>query len=298
MIDPKIFYDSFLVNYFDYKATYLKFALNNYKEFLLEKSILQYSDREFLLTIKSDIRQTLFQAIETVFEILFALAPDQDGYTADKDILKTLSKGEFHYRKIDQIAEDKNELNFLDGDILLTDQNKVSILQYIFFFGLHKTDDIQEKIKTSLEAVKDGLFILAQEFSNRSEYNCYKHGLRIIPALHFFKLMRVDNNEKIVNWDLTDSMTYYQEDEKENKMEFITKVFDTERDFNLLRLCSDLLWNMIKIRDLAFNKLPKSSSETASIEIIFFGKDLIKVANKVHVPIQNLRFSASIKEKK
>jgi hypothetical protein len=96
MIDPKIFYSTFLVNYFDYKTTYLKFALKNYKQFHLENIILQYSDKDLHLTIKSDIRQTLFQAIETVFEILFALAPDSDGFTADKDILRTLSKGESH----------------------------------------------------------------------------------------------------------------------------------------------------------------------------------------------------------
>lgn len=293
-----MFYSTFLVNHFDYKTTYLKFALKNYKQFHLENIILQYSDKDFLLTIKSDIRQTLFQAIETVFEILFALAPDKDGFTADKDILRTLSKGEFHYKKINQITEDPKALDFLNNEILLTDGTKVPVDQYIFYFGLHNSDEIQDKIKISLEAIRNGLLVLAQEFSNRSEYNCYKHGLRIIPALSFFKLMRADNNNQIANWDLSDSMTYYREDEKENKMEFVTKVFDTDRDLNLLRLCSDLLWSMIKIRDIAFNKLPKSSSETASVQILFFNKDLIKDANKGNIPIQNLRFTTTFESKK
>jgi hypothetical protein len=231
-----------------------------------------------------------------VFEILFALTPDKDGFTADKDILRTLSKGEFHYKKINQISEDPQALDFLNNDVLLTDGAKVSVGQYIFYFGLHKADDIQEKIQISLEAVKNGLFILAKEFADRNEYNCYKHGLRIIPALNFFKVMRADNNDQIANWDLSDSMTYYREDENENKMQFITKVFDTERDLNLLRLCSDLIWNIIKIRDIAFNKLPKISSETASVDVLFFDKDLIKVANKGNIPIQNLRFTTTFEK--
>jgi hypothetical protein len=294
MINPKIFYSTFLVNYFDFKTTYLKSALNHYKEFHLEKIILQYSEKDFLLTIKSDVRQTLFQAIETVFEILFALVPDKDGYTADTEILRTLSKGEFHYKEINKIAEDKATLDFLDKEVQLTDGNKVSVGQYIFYFGLHLLDDIKAKISESLEAIRNGLYVLAIEFSDRDEYNCYKHGMRIIPALTFFKLMRADNNNQIVNWDLSNSMTYYKEDAKENKMEFVTKVFDTERDLNLLRLCSDLLWNVIKIRDVAFNKLPKSSSEEFPIEILFFDKDLVSVANKGNIPLQNLRFSTTI----
>lgn len=292
MIDPKIFYSAFLVNYFDYKTTYLKHALSNYKKFQLENILLQYADKDFLHTIKSDVRQTLFQAIETVFEILFALTPDKDGFTADKDILRTLSKGEMHYKNINQISEEPEALDFLNKDVLLTDGNKVSVGQYIFYFGLHKAD-LHEKIQPSLEAIKKGLLILSQEFSDRSEYNCYKHGLRIIPALSFFKLMRADNNNQIADWDLSDSMTYYKEDLKEKKIEFVTKVFDTERDFNMLRLCSDLLWNMIKIRDMAFNKLPKKGDDPVTLEILFFDMDLVKEANKGYIPLQNLRFTTT-----
>ena len=50
---------------------------------------------------------------------------------------------------------------------------------------------------------------------------------------------------------------------------------------------------MIKIRDLAFNKLNRKEIE--SLDIFFFDKDLIKEANKMNVPLQNLKFTTSIK---
>lgn len=296
MIDPKLFYSKFMVNYFDYKITYLQYALNNYKEFQPENLILQYSDKDFLLTIKSDIRQTLFQAIETVFEIIFALVPNDHGLIADQGILRTLSKGESHYNRIKQISENYKELDFLSENVILPDGESVPIIQYIFYFGLHKNENITEKINTSLEAIRRALFILAKEFSDRGEYNCYKHGLRIIPALNFFKLSRADNNEKIADWDLSDSMTYFKEFEKENTTQFITKVFDTERDLGLIRLCSDLLWNIIKIRNVAFNEAHKSDSKKSLIEVFFFDKDLINSANKTHALIQNLKFTTTFEE--
>lgn len=293
MIDPKIFYSTFQINYFDYKQTYLTHALNNFKEFHQENRILKYSEKDFLLTIKSDIRQTLFQAIETVFEILFALTPDKNGYILDKDILRILSKSNFPYNRISKIAENAKELDFFGKEILLSNGETALIGEYIFYFGLYSFKKNQDKIKDSIEAIKTALHILAVEFSDRKEYNCYKHGLRIIPAMTAFKLMKSQTKEKIVTWDLSDSMTYYLENDKLNKLEFVTKVFDTERDIKLTRLCSDLLWNIIKIRDVAFNKLIKKEGE--SLDILFFDKDLVKTANKMNVPIQNLRFTTSIK---
>lgn len=296
MLDPKVFYSRFMVNYFDFKLTYLRYALKNYSEFHLADVILQYSDEDFLFAIRSDIRQTLFQAIETVFEMIFALVPDEKGFIADTDILRTLSKGEFHYNKIKKISENQKELDFLFEEVLLSDGESVPLIQYIFYFGLYKNDEIQERIKLSLDAIRNGLLILAKEFSDRDEYNCYKHGLRIIPALNFFKISRVDNNEKIADWDLSDSMTYFKEFEQANTTQFITKVFDTDRDMGLIRLCSDFLWNIIKIRNAAFNEAPRSDSKKSPIEVFFFDKDLIKSANKQHASIQNFKFTTTFTE--
>lgn len=295
MIDPKIFYSTFQVNYFDYKQAYQKYALNNIKEFGLENQILDYSEKDFRQAIKSDIRQTLFQAIETVFDVVFALTKTSNGKYLDVDILRTLSIPTYHYDRITKIAEDKSELNFLDTEVKLNDNISVTLGEYIFFFGLAEHSEIRSIMNENLDAIKIALHILATEFSDRKEYNSYKHGIRLIPALTDFILQKPTTKENIAKWDLRDSLTFYSEDEKTGDMEFITKVFDTDRDLMLTRLCSDLLWNIIKLRDLTFNK--KSSDEFVTLNIMLFNKDLVTKANKVNISIQNLRFSWTFRKK-
>lgn len=293
MIDPKSFYSHFQINYFNYKLAYLQNALNNYPVFEKEKVILEYSDKDFLLAIKSDIRQTLFQAIESVFEFFYALNPNEEGHIIDREIMRTLSRAEFHYSKIKDIADDINTLEYLDQPLKLSDGTLVPLGEYIFYFGIHSIERFKSKKEESLMAIKTALHLLALEFSDRREYNCYKHGLRIIPALSNLQVMAVEDQSKCFTWDLNDSMTYYTEDEKANKFEFVTKVFDSQRDIKLIRICCDLLWNIVKLRDIAFNKAGKIDG---SLHIFFFNKDLVKDAYKMNVSIQNLRFTAALND--
>jgi hypothetical protein len=294
MIDPKDFYSTFQVNYFDYKQSYQLYALNSIKEFGLEDKILDYSEKDFRQAIKSDIRQTLFQAIETVFDLVYALTKTRHGKYLDVEILRTLSFPILYYDRISKIAENKLELDFLDKEVYLENNIPVTLCEYIFYFGAADNQDFRPKIMESLGAIKEALYILAREFSDRKEYNSYKHGLRIIPALTFFILQNPTTKKNLAKWDLSDSMTYYSENEKSGKMEFITKVFDTDRDLKLTSLCSNLIWNIIKLRDLAFNK--KKPGETVSLKVILFTKDIVKEANTINTSFQNLRLTTSIRK--
>jgi len=295
MIDPKDFYSTFQVNYFDYKQAYQSYALKNIKEFGLAEKILDYSEKDFLKAIKSDIRQTLFQAIETVFDLVFALTKTRNGKYLDVEILRTLSKPTFHYERISKIAENKLELDFLNLKVHLADNLSVSLGEYIFFFGTYENQNFRAHINESLDAIKEALYILAKEFSDRKEYNSFKHGLRIVPALTFFILQNPDTKKDLAKWNLSDSLTFYSENEKSGKMEFVTKVFDTERDIKLTSLCSNLIWNIIKLRDLAFNK--KKPNEIVTLNVMLFNKDIVSEASKINTSFQNLKFSSTISKK-
>jgi hypothetical protein len=289
MLDHKMFYNKFQINYFDYKLAYLVFAEEHFRDWHQEDKILNYSEKDFILAVKSDIRQTLFQAIETLFEIIFALFPQKNAKLPDMEILRTLSKGAFPYDKINKIAEDQIELDFLKKEIILSNKEKVTLGEYIFYYNIAATGDYIDKIRVSLEAIRKGLHILAIEFSDRKEYNCYKHGLRLVPAVNFFEIKRVDTQETIKKFDLTDSLTYYSEDTKIGKTEYVTKVFETERDKRLITLCSGLLWNIIKIRDVIFNKLPKH--QNGALSILFFDDDIISKATRISINLNDLRLS-------
>jgi len=294
MIDPKDFYSTFQVNYFDYKQAYQSYALKNIKEFGLEDKILDYSEKDFRQAIKSDIRQTLFQAIETVFDLVYALTKTRRGKYLDVEILRTLSFPTLYYDRIGKIAKDKLELDFLDKEVYLEDNISVTLCEYIFYFGAAENQDFRPKIIESLGAIKEALYILAKEFSDRKEYNSYKHGLRIVPALTYFIIQNPTTKKNLGKWDLSDSMTYYSENEKSGKMEFITKVFDTDRDLKLTSLCSNLIWNIIKLRDLAFNK--KKPGEIVSLKVILFTKDIVSEANTINTSFQNLRLSTTVRK--
>lgn len=287
MISKNLFYSQFQINYFDYKQGSLKFLLENYQKVGLDKSIIEYDEKDYLTAIRSDIRQTYFQAIETVFELFFALLPDKNGKVTYQTIEK-ITLSELPYSKISEIAKNKEVLNYLDDEFIYPDHTKSTLGEFIFYFGLHKSN-FKIDFPESLEAIKHGLWILANEFSDRREYNSYKHGLRILPALQTLSVCDVDTLEEQITFDLKDSMTFYSYDKKTKETTYTTKVFDSQKDLRMTRVCSNLIWNMIKFRDVSFNgKLKENDCKFA---ILFFGKEEINEANKTDVKLQDLKFS-------
>jgi hypothetical protein len=286
--DPKIFYKSFQVNYYDYKQLSLKYILENTDKLNLDKVVLDYNKKDFERAIKSSIRQTYFHAIETLFELIFALCPNQYGLINEVEIIRTISISRFPYKKIEGIAKDEKNLEFLDQEIHAGDK-KFTLGHFIFFIGITKKEMVKE-LNDNLEVIKHGLQILAKDFSDRREYNSYKHGLRIMPALKSFTLASPTNKDLKLTWDLEDSMTFYTEN-KSGELEFITKTFDSDRDINMTSFCSNLIWNIITLRRARFFK------DKQEIPILLFDKDSIDKAQKQNVKIQDLKYKLAPKDK-
>src|SRR5690554_6336100 len=118
MINRNLFFSSFQLNYFDYKQLSLKYLLENYSIIGLDKCIIEYKESDHITAIRSDIRQTCFQAIETVFEVLFALLPDKNGHINDNRIIERITTSELPYSKIRDIAQNENALNDLDKQLV------------------------------------------------------------------------------------------------------------------------------------------------------------------------------------
>ncbi|HEY0262341.1 MAG TPA: hypothetical protein VGB95_04900, partial [Chitinophagales bacterium] len=138
----------------------------------------------FRRTLKSDLRQTYFHAIETFFELFIALNPKGKKRFDDENILFNLTNSKWRktYEKIKQIAEDENALDFLDEKINYGNYN-ISIGHYLFYFGWFNNNalsqDFFESLPSIINAIKYGIRIVARDFIQRDEYNAYKHGLRI-----------------------------------------------------------------------------------------------------------------------
>lgn len=286
-MDPLLFYETFQINYYDYKQLSYKYLLENLNSAKLDDIIIDYNEIEYERAIKSSIRQTYFHAIETMFEMIFALIPNEDGTIKDRDILQNISSSKFPYDNIEKIANN-NGLTFLDK-LMTVKTSNISVAHHIFYLGLGG-NDIESKIIESINAIKSFLILTAKDFADRREYNSYKHGLRLIPILKKFNLTDPKSGKIKLEYDLEDSLTFYSENRKNGDVEFITKTFDTNRDIKMTSVISNIIWNIVRIRRVLY--FPKTGSD--SVNIIFFDKDNIEQANRQNVKLKDFKLKFSM----
>jgi hypothetical protein len=286
MITPEQFYQGFQADYFAYRQLRLKNELDS----LLKDptaatldSIYDYSFDDHLRSIKIDIRQTYFQSIETVFELLFSFKPS-GSLIRDDLVLQNLIKRKDHYEDIRKFAEGKGGLEFLEQTFDYGELGSVLGIQYLFY-GLLKDDKLSGQLTESLQAIRIILKIIARDISDRKEYNSYKHGLRIFPMSNFFSIHDHKTKEEILKWDIKDSMSFMEKDEKTGQIDVVTKLFDPERDRNLTIMCNNLISNIIMIRRGAFQKEGKKTA------IMPFNTVDVERLSKPNVAIQDLKIS-------
>ena len=166
------------------------------------------------------------------------------------------------YRKINPISDFNGE--------------KVKFGQYLFYYAF-KQEKFPAGLNKSIEALKYALVLLASEMSDTAEYNSYKHSLRSIPAYTEFALANPDTMEIVMKFDTKNSMTYFQE-LKDGGYSYNTKIFDTERDFKMTLLSSNLICNIIMFRRASIVRdLPK-------IVLAYYSKENVeKCAERIAV---------------
>lgn len=300
MTDPKSFYKDYQKDYHRIKANYLKSMLDDTKKYGLSffgENMLQDNLDDFRLVLKSDLRQTYFHAIETVFELLFALSPKKDTVTEYYDFTLhfrlTYSNWSETYRKIKDIATIDSALDFLDQSIDFADR-KITVGQYLFYMGIFYQSNFENELKAqvenSIEAIKTTLRIIAREFVNREEYNAYKHGLRIVPSLTQITLVPMDVEIDELNFDLSDSMSFYTKMKDPEDIRVITKIFDSERDYRMTSLCSNLIHQMIFYRRILM-KLEIDKNKFSTVGYFFYSNQNILDFNKTIVEIQDMEFT-------
>lgn len=296
MFDPTIFYSSYLDDYHKFKAITIKSILDNLdthtKTFFAE-DLSGETKEAYRKTLQADLRQTYFHAIETFFEIFFCLNPLNKKFMGDKNIMIALTHSNWResYEQIKQIATIENALDFLDTEIEMHN-HKVTVGHYIFYYGISSKQKIDEqfseKLLSSMEAIKYGTRLIAKDFIDREEYNCYKHGLRIIPALKELSIVDMNTMEPHIKWSLDDSMSFFLKTKMADEVKISTKIFDPARDFQMTYFCSNLISNMVYYRKMAFEtkKDPK-----AQMALAFFGKEQVSACNKINVELQNLEYT-------
>lgn len=297
IFEPKIFYKTYLDDFHKFKVILYDKVLSDLPKF--EKEIfgqeLEKEQRDaFRRSIKSDMRQTYFHAIESFFEIFFALSPRGMPNFDDINILFNLTNSNWktNYDKITKIASGEMNLDFLDMEIEYQG-HMITIGHYLFYYGaFDKTkfrSDFFEKVNNSVDAIKFGIKIIAKDFADRDEYNSYKHGLRLIPATSELMLADAKTMEVKIQWNLEDSMSFYLKTKDQNELKIKTKLFDTNRDYAMTYFCSNMISNMVYYRQVSLYKEQKLK-ENEPIAIAFFGRKEIEGCNKMNVEIQDILY--------
>lgn len=299
-ISQREFFRAYQKDYHKIKVTYLCKLIEDFKnqhESIFEpdnKATDKFAEEDILRTIKGDLRQTYFHAIETFFELFFALKPENLDNFLNENLLFKLanSKGRKTYDGITEIANKEDALDFLDNEILIQDF-KVSIGQYLFYPSFYSKIESSNKLKKavqkSIDAIKYGMRIIAKDFINREEYNAYKHGLRLIPSLSKFYLADKKTKEINYEWDISDSVSFYLKSDQPDEFKLTTKLFDFKKDYRMTYFCSNLIHNLIYFRKI--QHMTDDEIEGDQIPIQMFGKKAIDECREANTDWQDLTFT-------
>jgi hypothetical protein len=265
----KIFFKSYLVDHFLHKQVTLLNILENYSK--LKDEVMQgageIDDAQYLLSLRTEIRANLFQAIETLFELIFTLE-GRNGVIYNPYIWYHLSTS--HWRKnLSKIeAIGNGQVDFLDRIVIANPKTKLKVpfVQYVFYFGCVDIS-LMPAILNSLQPIKSILIALAKEFSDRDEYNAFKHSLRLFPIIRFFEFYKQGITDPLLKIDLSNSLTVLKKG-TDDSMVFQIKPLDTVRDYRMCLLCCNLISNIVRSRRAHFYKGESVSLNTFSEETL------------------------------
>jgi hypothetical protein len=248
-IGGKDFIRYYQVDYFLYKILLLKSALKNSipSEEIIAKDVETFTTENWRRTLSLEMHFVCFQSIEALFEAIFALESlDEPNFWFN---ISHSRQGE-NFDAIEEIA--KGNMELFDRIVRLEgDAREMPFLRYLFYL---RTDfpNITTELDESLSRIRDILLHLAQTFTERGDYNAYKHGLRLIPMVKSMIARDNKTGEETTHPEVENSYTYIEKSNKDeianNTVTLRTIVIDTAKDFDIVELSTALLKNIFLAR--------------------------------------------------
>jgi hypothetical protein len=227
----------------------------------LLKGTEDFIDKDFKRVIRTEMHFLYFQMIETLFEIIFAI------YEKDnRDLWLSLSFSKYveNYERI-------SELN--DYSDLFTQKRKdgqekeISILQWIFYFDFNPGLNDDDWNKT-LKNIQKLLLVFAKDFTDRGEYNAYKHSLRFYNSSFSMAIGITGSNNTQSLGSSEDCITFLEKHKKKDennkliptgKIMKTNKPFDFERDYSLCITIYSMIKSIVHTRK--YRLLPAKEGE-------------------------------------
>lgn len=294
--EPEEFYKTFNLNHFDIKQRYNSYLLDlgddKVKE--LNRPLSFVSEEDFKTSLKLDIRFTYLLAIETLFELVFSLLPEEGKVVREFQIIERLIDDKRHYSEIRKFSKgEESRLDLLSKELDHKDIQG-TFLRFLFYRGI--TDpSLNDDVNSSLMIIDQVLRTLASEIADRSEINAHKHGLRGVSVWKGFGFANANNLEDKVEFNIEDSVSYLSK--SKGGYQFLTKALDPERDIKMTRLVSNLIRNIINPRKASImNKKTAKGAKPSEIHIHFFTQKTYDDFNTYHVEIDDIRQTIQFKK--
>ncbi|MFC1855990.1 hypothetical protein ACFL2A_05565 [Thermodesulfobacteriota bacterium] len=255
----KEFYRSYDTEYWINKIMFLKKSHDNFdsiKSHLSSDSTID-EEKNFKRMLRTELHFFYFQMVEALFELIFAVATHAQldlwltlsfpNYRLHKNIYKTIKK----FSKKEKIEPNLEEEKFHEKLGC-----NISLKRWVFYYH-YPLDFTKEECEINMQNIDKLLRIFAKDFSDRAEYNAYKHSLRFYSSPFTLRMGLKGDKAMSVLSHSDDAITYLQERvEKDNngkklkakRVEKRVKSFDFERDYRCCLVIYHLIKNIIDTR--------------------------------------------------
>jgi len=254
------FYGNYDPDYWLYQISLLKNCHDNFDTIKnhLTAGLPNVNCDDFKRMLRTELHFLYFQMVETLFEIIFAISTFDDKYLW---LALTFSDWKDNYQKIKEFSEGKLSHPDFEAKIEVEIQEQtleIPLLRWIFYFAcsLNITEAEWAKI---IENIYKLLKVFAKDFSDRNEYNAYKHSLRFYNrSFALWVGIEDESPQNMQNVGRSDdAITYLEEHIKKDsrgnpcptgKIQLTTKPFDFERDHRCCLVIYEMIKNIIDSR--------------------------------------------------
>lgn len=232
----KEFYRMYDPDYWLYRIMLLKNSHDDFNQIKssLTKNTEETIDKDFRRVIRTEMHFLYFQMIETLFEIIFAVSESDN-----RDLWVALTFSDFrnNYKKIAEL----NDRSEIFVEMMKTEiegkQMEVPALRWIFYF-IYPSKLTDEEWNKNLGNIRFLLLSFARDFSDRGEYNAYKHSLRFYNS-PFSMAIGLTGSKQIHSLGSSeDCITYLEEQKKKDldgKLQATGQIMRTQKPFNSQR---------------------------------------------------------------
>ena len=258
-----MFYRSYKPDHWMYRVQLLKTVHDESEQVgpMVSKDLRGFSIDEFKRMLRTELHFLYFQMTEALFELLFALARYQ---LSDLWIVLSFSgntRSTYYsntYRKIRALALGQladPDLRHVRKVRTKNGEEEWSLLRRVIYYG-YDFGLTPDQWKANLENIESLLKVFAKDFTDRGEYNAYKHSLRLYSHRASLSLGK-EGGPMVGSLRSEDAVTFIEEysDEQDQgskrnaiRAAVATKAFDFGRDYRCCVAIYRLICNMINTR--------------------------------------------------